>query len=207
MKLWLSRVRGEIRVSGGTQEAAKGQLAAQGILLEGSARSLGLSGLGEALKSPSLPSTLPHATWKLRCAFGCLQFWLQNGSPPGVPFLPISLFSLQNFFLFFFSLKLNKMMNHQSQPSAKAEDLGGNSQRRYVSQRIWLSLSCVRFFVTPWTVALQASLSMGFPRQAYWSRLPFPPPGDLPNLWIKPTSLALAGRFFTTESPGKQLRG
>ena len=43
------------------------------------------------------------------------------------------------------------------------------------------SLSCVRLFVTPWTVAHQASSSMGFSRQEYWSGLPFPPPGDLPD--------------------------
>ena len=43
------------------------------------------------------------------------------------------------------------------------------------------SLSCVQFFVTLWTVAHQAPLSMGFPRQQYWSELPFPPPGDLPD--------------------------
>ena len=44
---------------------------------------------------------------------------------------------------------------------------------------------------------------MGFPRQEYWSRLPFPSPGDLPNSVIEPTSPALAGRFFITEPPGK----
>ena len=42
-------------------------------------------------------------------------------------------------------------------------------------------LSCVRLFATPWTVACQAPLSMGFPRQEYWSGLPFPSPGDLPE--------------------------
>ena len=42
-------------------------------------------------------------------------------------------------------------------------------------------LSCVRLFATPWTVACQTPLSMGFPRQEYWSGLPFPSPGDLPN--------------------------
>ena len=51
--------------------------------------------------------------------------------------------------------------------------------------------------------AHQASLSMGFPRQEYWSGLPFPSPGDLPNPVIKPTSLALAGGFFTAEPPAK----
>ena len=59
--------------------------------------------------------------------------------------------------------------------------------------RVWL-------FATPWTIARQAPLSMGFSRQEDWSRLPFPPPGDLPDPGIKPASsmsLALADRFFT----------
>ena len=51
-------------------------------------------------------------------------------------------------------------------------------------------LSCVQLFVTPWTVAHQAPLSMGFSRQEYWSGLPFPSPGDLPDPGIKPTSPA-----------------
>ena len=61
--------------------------------------------------------------------------------------------------------------------------------------------SHVWLFATPYTVAHQAPLSMGFPRQEYWSGLPCPPPGDLPNPGIKPVSLmspSLAGRFFTT---------
>ena len=69
-------------------------------------------------------------------------------------------------------------------------------------------LSHVQLFVTPWTVACQAPLSMGFSRQGYWSRLPFPSPGDLPDLGIKPLSLgspALASRFFTVESAGLPL--
>ena len=60
--------------------------------------------------------------------------------------------------------------------------------------------SPVQLFVTPWTIACQASLFMGFSRQEYWSGLPYPPPGDLPNPGIEPASLmspALAGRFFT----------
>ena len=51
-------------------------------------------------------------------------------------------------------------------------------------------------FVTPWTVAYQASLSMGFPRQEFWSGLPLPSPGDLPEPGIKPVSPAFTGRFF-----------
>ena len=58
-------------------------------------------------------------------------------------------------------------------------------------------------FVTPWTIAHQAPLSMGFLGQEYWSGLPFPSPGTLPHPEIEPVSLALTGRFFTTEPPGK----
>ena len=58
-------------------------------------------------------------------------------------------------------------------------------------------------FANPWTVAHQAPLSMGFPRQTYWSGLPFPSPGDLPNPGIEPTSPELTGRLFTMEAPGK----
>ena len=64
-----------------------------------------------------------------------------------------------------------------------------------------MSDSCV----TPWTVILQAPLSVKFPRREYWSRLPFPSPRDLPDPGIEPESSALAGRFFTTEPPGKLL--
>ena len=61
-------------------------------------------------------------------------------------------------------------------------------------------------FVTLWTVSRQAPLSMSFSRQEYWSGLPYPPPGDLPNPGFKCTSLispALAGWFFTTSATGK----
>ena len=58
-------------------------------------------------------------------------------------------------------------------------------------------------FLTPWTIARQAPLSMGFPRQEYWSGLPFPSPGDLPDAGIGPVSPALADGFFTTEPPRK----
>ena len=58
-------------------------------------------------------------------------------------------------------------------------------------------------FVTSGTVAHEVLLSMGFPTQEYWGGLPFPFPGDLPDPGIELTSPALAGRFFTTEPPGK----
>ena len=63
--------------------------------------------------------------------------------------------------------------------------------------------SHVLFFATLWTVAHQAPLSMGFSRQEYWRRLPFPPPGDPPNSEIEPVSLkspSLAGGFFTSSA-------
>ena len=52
---------------------------------------------------------------------------------------------------------------------------------------------------TLWTVAAQVPLSMGFSREEYWSGLPFPSPGDLPDPGIEPGSPALAGGFFTTK--------
>ena len=65
------------------------------------------------------------------------------------------------------------------------------------------SFSRVRLFATAWTVAYQAPPSMGFSRQEYWSGLPFPSPGDLPNPGIKPRSPALQGDALTSEPPGK----
>ena len=67
-----------------------------------------------------------------------------------------------------------------------------------VKELVWL-------FATPWTIACQASLSMGFSRKEYWSGLPFLPLGDLPVPGIEPASPALAGRFFTIELPGKAI--
>ena len=59
---------------------------------------------------------------------------------------------------------------------------------------------------TPWTVAPQAPLSMVFPRQEYWSGLPFPPPEDLPDPGIEPMSPALADRFFIPEPQEKHIK-
>ena len=63
-------------------------------------------------------------------------------------------------------------------------------------------LSYVRFFVTPWTVAPQAPLSLGFSRQEYCSGLPCPPPGDLPNPGIQPMSLVSPVLADTVFTPG-----
>ena len=65
------------------------------------------------------------------------------------------------------------------------------------------SLSRVRLFVTPWTVAYQAPQSMGFYRQEYWSGVPLPSPGDLPNPGIEPGSPVLQADALPSEPPGK----
>ena len=65
------------------------------------------------------------------------------------------------------------------------------------------SLSRVQLFATPWTVAYQASPSMGFSRQEYWSGLPFPSPGDLPDPGIEPGSPSFQADALTTEPRGK----
>ena len=73
------------------------------------------------------------------------------------------------------------------------------------------SVTSWALFATPWTVAHQAPLSMGFSKQEYWGGLPWPPSGNLPDPAIKPTSLmspALADGFFTistTQRPTRQL--
>ena len=79
-----------------------------------------------------------------------------------------------------------------------------------ISRAVQIVFACMCLVMsdsaTPWTAACQAPVSMEFSRQEYWSGLPFPPPGDLPNPGIEPvspTSPALAGRVFTTESLGK----
>ena len=65
------------------------------------------------------------------------------------------------------------------------------------------SLSRVQLFATRWTVAYQASPSMGFSKQEYCSGLPFPSPGDLPNPGIEPGSPVLQADALPSESPGK----
>ena len=66
------------------------------------------------------------------------------------------------------------------------------------------SLSHVRLFATPWTVVYQAPPSMGFSKQEYWSKLPFPSPGDLPNPGIEPSSPALQTSALPSEPPSPE---
>ena len=67
-----------------------------------------------------------------------------------------------------------------------------------------ISLGCIYYLLTDMAVRPPGSSVHGFPRQKDWSGLPFLPPGDFPNPGIEPTFPALAGKFLTTESPGKQ---
>ena len=68
--------------------------------------------------------------------------------------------------------------------------------------RCWVTKSCLTLW-DPMDCSRSGCLSMGFPRQEYWSGAPFPSPGDFPGSEIEPTSPALAGGFFVTEPPGK----
>ena len=97
-------------------------------------------------------------------------------------------------------------MTSRCSPASPAQT-GLTAEKELVSQLTWkykcLSLSCVQLFETPWTVAQQAPQSMGFSRQEYWSGLPSPSPGNLPDLGIELVSPVLARGFFTAETPGK----
>ena len=70
---------------------------------------------------------------------------------------------------------------------------------------LFVAMSSLTLFVTPWTVVCQAPLSMGFPRQEYWSALPFPFPGVLPNPGIKCESPILQADSLPSEPAGKPL--
>ena len=73
---------------------------------------------------------------------------------------------------------------------------------------VWVhaqSVHPIGLFATPWTVAHQVPLSLEFPRQEYWSKLPFPSPGDLPDPGIELMSPALADGFYNIEPPGKPM--
>ena len=97
-----------------------------------------------------------------------------------------------------FHVKMGTIKDRNGMNLTKAKD---------ISKMCWKytelkSLSRVRLFATPWTVACQAPLSMGFSRQEYWSELPFPSPGDLPDPGIEPKSSALQADSLQSESPG-----
>ena len=96
-------------------------------------------------------------------------------------------------------------------PSPASPTLAG---RFFTTSTTWEAQACcepvkllsrVQLFATPWTVAYQVPPSMEFSRQEYWSGLPFPSPGDLPDLGIEPRSLALWANTLPSELPGKSL--
>ena len=86
---------------------------------------------------------------------------------------------------------------------------GDGWKRQFVLMCMLSLFSRVWLFVTPWTIAYQAPLSVGFSRQEYWSGLPCPPPGDLPNPGIEPTAFmspSLVGGFFTASTTWEALK-
>lgn len=93
----------------------------------------------------------------------------------------------------------------QSHGHSQLPRLLGNVAR--LRRRRYQSFSHVRLFVIPCAVARQAPLSVGFSRQEYWSRLPFPSPGDLPNPGIEPRSPALQADSLPSELPGQPRLG
>ena len=88
-------------------------------------------------------------------------------------------------------------------------DYQGCEKSESVNHSVWVGVlshfRCVRLFVTQWTIARQAPLSMEFSRQEYWSRLPFLSPGDLPEPWLEPRSPTLQVDCLPSEPAGKQL--
>ena len=109
--------------------------------------------------------------------------------------------SMNSLYLFFLSFFLFL----KSSPGENSfQETSGDMQ----NNACMLSLfSCVQFFVTLWTVVHQAPLSMDFSRQEYWSGLPFPSPGDLPNSEIEPRSPALQADALPSELLEKPQRG
>ena len=98
------------------------------------------------------------------------------------------------------------MGSSQSRNRTRVSCIAGNSlpvDPHRKPKKKMKQLSHAQLFVTLWTVACQASPSMGFSLQKYWSGLLFSLPGDLLDTGIEPESPALADRFFTTETPGK----
>ena len=92
-----------------------------------------------------------------------------------------------------------------STKSRLGSDLGKSAYDSYIPMYYSVAQSCPALRGPMNYIARQAPLSVGFSRQEYWSGLPFPPPGDLPDPGIEPRSPTVAGRFFTTEPPWKPI--
>ena len=94
---------------------------------------------------------------------------------------------------------------HARWRNKQCEDSDGKEHRHHLCVHAKL-LSRVQIFATPWTVALQAPLSMGSPRQEYWSGVPFPSPEDLPNPGIESLVSCISRQvLYTTEPAGKPI--
>ena len=107
-----------------------------------------------------------------------------------------------SFFLSFFVFCLSGATSQEMNPIIL--HITNIQRRKYESLSMKVkSLSHVRLFATPWTVAYQAPLSMGFSRHQYWSGLPFPSPGDLPDPRVESVSPTLQADALLSEPPGK----
>ena len=100
--------------------------------------------------------------------------------------------------------KRNESMSHKNLHMNVQRGITHHSQKKWSEVN---SLSRVRLFATPWTVAHQAPPSMGFSRQEYCSGLPFPSPGDLPNPGIEPKSPTWQEDALSSEPPGNTEKG
>ena len=153
--------------------------------------------------------------------YSCLENPMDGGAwQAAVPGVAQSWTRLSDFTFAFHFHALEKEMATQSSVLAwripETEEASGlpsmGSQSRTGLKRLSSSSSSSSHYIvsdcfaTPCTVAHQSPLSMGFSRQEYWSGLPFPSPGDLPNPGINATSPALADGVFTTEPPRKPNR-
>ena len=131
------------------------------------------------------PLSLPPCRLFMPSASRCRTPEIASNLSPPFSNFP-SVLPLSNTYL------LNPLTSWESLPlSPRRNDLSMCSLGR-----VWLS-------ATPWTVACQAPLSVGFLKQKFWSGLPFPSPGDLPDPGMEPPAPALAGGFFTNELPRK----
>ena len=102
-----------------------------------------------------------------------------------------------------FMATVNHHTIYRTGPQASTMNYLVQNASRAMLEKLMKLLGHVWLFVTPWTVAYQAPWTMGFTRQEYWSGLPWPSPGDLPDPGIEPGSSALQPDTLPSEPPGK----
>ena len=135
---------------------------------------------------------MPHSCRRVSAAWDCASLQAETDF--------YDVFAKEGQTQLYLPRKSMQLKGEWNQGSGEKKDKFRGSMHRLVHM---CELSHVWLFATPWTAACQTPLSMEFSRQDYCSGLPFPPPGDLPNLGIKPASppSALAGRFLELEEP------